>query len=215
MAHLRAALISLHILAVLILTLPSSRQMLRREVWDRSSNQAAFAALADTFSWLGFESTEDFDRWLWGVATRYVHVRDTISEPLVVYADLAGVRQGWAMFSRPRERPIQLQVDVASSLRYQPIYQTGSREHDFRSRTFRQYRFRKLTGRLARHFDPVWYDPWSRWIARQAADGYPDAKRVRVRLYRHQTLPAEAVRAGEVPKGRFSDRRLYAAGELR
>ncbi|MEM9729308.1 MAG: hypothetical protein AAF997_12025 [Myxococcota bacterium] len=215
MAHLRAVLIALHILTVILLSLPSSRQMLQREVWDRPSNQRAFEVLADRFSFLGFQSGKDFDHWLWNIGEHYVGARDTIVEPFVVYADLAGARQGWAMFSRPRERPIELQISVAERYRYQTVYQTGSSEYDFLAGQLRQYRVRKVTGRLARHFDRAWYDPLTERLATEVALLQPDARRIRFRLYRYTTLPPEAVRAGEQPVGAYRDRRNYDAEALR
>lgn len=215
MAHARATLIALHILTVVILSLPSSRQMLQRKVWELPSNQRAFAVMADRLSWLGFDSTEELEQWLWGVAERYVRVRDTVVKPLVLYADLAGARQGWGMFSRPRVEPVELQIDVGERHRFELVYQTGSREHDFLSWQLRQYRMRKVTGRLARHFDSSWYDPLARRIATEAAVHHLEADRVRVRLYQYTTLPPEDVRAGVVPEGEYRERRLFNAESLR
>lgn len=215
MPHLRAAFVVFHVLTVVVLSLPSSRQMLQRNAWDLPSNQRAFEVLADRFSWLGFESGEDFDQWLWGVAEGYVEFRNTAVKPLVFYADVFGARQGWSMFSRPRERPTELQIDVGKRFDFRLVYQTGSREHDFLSWQLRQYRVRKLTGKLARHFDASWYDPLARRFATEAAVHYPDVDRVRVRLYQYTTLPPEAIRAGDVPEGKYRDRRLFGAESLR
>lgn len=213
--HLRAALIGLHIVAVVLLSLPSSGSLLQRRNWDLPTTQRAFTAIAARLRWLGVDSSKDFEDRLWRFTEGYVGVRDTIAKPFSYYSELAGVREGWRMFSRPRKHPIALEIAVDRSRGFQPIYRPHSKEYDFWGRKFRQYRMRAVTGGFARRFDPSWYDSFAKLLATKAAEAYPDARGIRVRLYEWTTLPPAEVRAGAEPEGRHKHYRLFRAAALR
>ena len=215
MPNVRAALVAIHIVAVLLLSLPSSQRVLKRQAWERPSTQQAFGFIADHLHWLGIDSKEDFERRLWRFVEGYVAVRDEIVRPFEYYPRLAGVRQGWSVFSRPRERPVELEIAVDESHGFQPIYRPHSRKYDFWSRKLRQYRFRKVTGHLARRFNARVYNSLTKLLAKRALQAYPDTQRVRVRLYRYETLPAAELRAGEEPPGEHIHTRIYQARTLR
>lgn len=210
--HIRAALIAAHLLTVVLLSLPVSRGLLREELWARPGRQRLLQTWAPR---LGFESKEAFQSDLRGLAKGYVEGRQELVGSLMLYTRLAGVRQGWSLFSRPKTEPVELEIAVRQNGELRTVYRPHEEGERFGSQAFDYYRFRSLTGRLSRSFTKTWYNPFARTLAAKAALAHPDADLVRVRLYRFQTPRPSEIRNGESPAGRFEHMRLYPASKLR
>ena len=213
--HLKTALIGLHVFAVVVLSLPNAQSLLQRRNWELPSTQRAFSAIADRLNWLGVDSTKDFEDKLWRFTERAVQVRDAVAKPFRYYTRLAGVREGWRMFSRPREHPMALEIAIDESNGFRPIYRPHSDKYDWWAPKLGQYRMRAVTGQLARKFDAGWYNTFAKLLATRAAQAYPNARRVRVRTYQWTTPTPAEVRAGHQPKGRHKHYRFYRADALR
>lgn len=189
--------------------------MVRREMWESEIGQRDLQMWANRLSWLGYESKEQFERDLWGLAGSYAEINRAVTRPFRFYARIAGVRQGWSMFSSPQQYPVEVHVDIQERSGWEPVYRPLSAEYDFWGPQFRHHRVRKLVGRLARGFNRNRYDGFVRMVAKHAAEAYPDASRVRIRLYRYSTLPPEQMREGLEPEGRYEHKRIFRAEGLR
>src|SRR5262245_37319596 len=76
--ELRAVLIALHVLAMLVLTLPGG-YIRSRNAWNSANVKADFAAWTAILRRLGVETTpERFEATLWSVATEYVEARSRV-----------------------------------------------------------------------------------------------------------------------------------------
>ncbi|MEM8608821.1 MAG: hypothetical protein AAGF92_17075 [Myxococcota bacterium] len=213
--QIRTVLIWLHVMAVLLLSLPGPGRMLRKEVWESEIGQRDLAMWADRLSWLGYETKDQFEEDLWVVAEGYANANRVVTGPFRLYQRLAGVRQGWAMFASPQQYPVELHIDVREDGKWEPLYRPLSDEHDFWALQLRHHRTRKMVGRLARGFRPERYGGFARLLAENVALEYPDARRIRIRLYRYRTLPPEQIRDGMEPEGKYEHTRSFNPRRLR
>jgi hypothetical protein len=195
--HVRAVLVALHLLAVVILSIPSSAALTNRRGWESSNAKAEFRNWATRLQRVGWDVTpEQFESKLWAVNVAIGKWRDRVAWPFGHYARLTGARQGWQMFATPQKVPAELHVDVLVDGQWQPLV-------------------RQQLGRFARTFYPDRYEAVARWFATAAARDFPEATGVRVRLWRYASLPPEQVLAGRVPEGHYEHERVFEAESLR
>ncbi|MCA9714983.1 MAG: hypothetical protein H6713_12630 [Myxococcales bacterium] len=214
--HARAALIALHVLAIVALAFPSRGALTNKAAWRSKNTQADFAAWTAGLNRAGVEITpQEFEAWLWSLAERYGRARDRVTRPVQPYARYLGLEQSWQMFASPQRHPGELHVDIRVDGEWRPIYRSRSREYTWRRGQLDYHRMRKYVGRFARGIVPGHYNPLARALARAAASDFPEAESIRVRLYRYRSLPPDRVRAGERPEGRYEHTRVYPAAPLR
>lgn len=214
-AQVRTILIGLHVLAVLVLSLPSPARVVDPSAWSSENAQRDLENWASRLSWVGYDTKQQFEADLWSLAKGYSGASRAVRKPFSIYAQLSGTRQGWSMFSSPQKHPAEFHVDIRSGSEWIPVYRPFSKEYDFWARELHQNRFRKLMGRFARTFYRERYDSLARFLATRVAQAYPDASFIRVRLYRYATLPPSGVREGFEPTGRYEHDRLYLGTALR
>jgi hypothetical protein len=212
---LRALFVAFHVVAMAIVSLPNAG-IASKARWQSDVTQNDLATWAARLRAMGWRtSNEAFQRRLWDGAVRYARVRTVVGAPFDAYAGATGAGQGWTMFASPQRFPAELHVDVLRGGIWTPIYRPRSDAYAWRRETFDDDRMRKFAGRFARGFDKNVYRETATWIAKNAAIDFPDASRVRVSLYRYETLAPAAVRRGERPVGRTTDAREIELGPLR
>lgn len=205
--QIRAALIFLHLAAMLVMCLPAPYNMASKRSWQTPQAQAEAATWAKNLRSVGISTTaEELTEGMHSFTRGYLRLHGRLNQPFRPYQKLANMRQGWSMFSHPQTHPGWLHIDIRSDIRprgqsYRPIYIQHSEQHTWRRDQFEHNRVRKLLGRIARRpkGHPA-YKALTRWIARQVARDFPDATHVRVRHFRRRTLKPGS---GEAPKGRF------------
>ncbi len=205
-AHLRAALLLLHLGAVSVAALPSAGEGLRRSAWKNPTVRAEFTAWADRLTKLGLATDPDaLEDTAYGFARSWHAVHLALLRPFRPYYTCCGTYQSWRMFVAPHRYPARLHVDVDRGAGWEPIYVARSRDHRWRSRLLDTDRFRTLLFRYAwPHYRRAGrYDALVRWLSRQAARDFPDGERLRVRMFTYRTRSPEEVRAGVPPSGRF------------
>ncbi len=207
--HARALLVTLHIVAVIVLALPSpGGDGMSRKGWKNPTVQAEFTAWSGRLSALGVELTAaELEERLWGFARRYVAWHNGAKRPFKPYATYAGTIQSWRMFVAPHRYPARLHVDIrdAPGAAWRPVQIARSREHDWRGGQLNHDRTRAM---LFRYGWPQYrrhYRSFARWLAVQAAHDFPEASHVRVRWYGFRTPTPEEVRRGEIPEGKYRD----------
>ncbi len=214
--HIRAVLVALHLMSVVILSIPSSAALLNRRGWKSENAKAEFRNWAARMRHVGWDvSPEEFEASLWRVNVAMGKWRDRVAWPFEHYSRLTGARQGWQMFATPQKVPAELHVDVLVDGQWQPLVRPRDPESTWRLRQREHNRVRKQLGRFARTFYPKRYELVARWFATAAARDFPDATQVRVRLWRYASLPPERVLAGEQPEGRYEHELLWEADALR
>lgn len=215
--HVRAGLVALHVVSLVVLSLPDEGAVHDTRRWQTENARADLRQMAARLTAWGWPLDEHgLERVLWSAGDAYLQVQKPLAAPFEGYAELTGSRQGWTMFASPQRHPAELHVDVEHGGRWQPLYRPHSAEHAWNRRQLEHNRFRKFLGRFARGFHQQHYDQAARWLATKAAREHPEASRVRVRLLRYATLPPDRVRAGEQPSdGRYEHDRVFEAGALR
>jgi hypothetical protein len=215
--HVRAGLIALHVLSLVVLSLPDEGAVHQPQRWKADNARADLRQWAQRLTAWGWPTDEhQLERSLRSTADAYLQVQRPLAAPFDAYAELTGSRQGWSMFASPQRHPAELHVDVERQGEWQPLYRPQSPEHAWNRAQFEHNRFRKFLGRFARGFYRKHYDEAARWVATRAAHEHPQATRVRVQLYRYATLPPNRVRAGEQPsEGRYEHERVFDAEALR
>jgi hypothetical protein len=209
--HIRAFLVALHVLSIVVLSLPRSSIVADERSWNTENAQAEFRRWADR---LGTDQ-QTFRRRLWKVAVEAGRVRDRIGAPFEVYARLTGTGQGWQMFATPQKVPAELHVDVEVDGEWKALVRPLDPRSNWRLQQRTHNRMRKALGRFARTFHRPRYEGLAHWFATQAARDFPEATRVRVGLWRYRSLPPEAVLAGETPRGHYEHELVFEAEELR
>ncbi|HGG56809.1 MAG TPA: hypothetical protein ENK31_03315 [Nannocystis exedens] len=214
--QLRAIFIAYHLLAVVVLSLPSAGAITSPRMWRSANFKADIAGYAAAIRGLGIDMTaEQFGARLHAAAVSFAGFRSAIATPFIPYARIFGVRQGWAMFASPQRNPAWLNVEIKEQGHWRTIYRPHDDDATWMRETMEHNRMRKFAGRFARTFVAKNYDELSRWLASQAIVSYPTATAVRVRLYQTRSLPASEIRTGKRPRGRYHHAHIFSAAELR
>ena len=209
--QVRAVLVGLHVLSIVVLSLPKSSVVANRRAWESANAKAEFHRWADR---LGTDP-ETFRSRLWGVAQTAGRARDRAGAPFEVYAALTGTGQGWQMFATPQKVPAELHVDIEVNGQWKALVRPRDPRSTWRLQQRTHNRLRKALGRFARTFHASRYRGLARWFAVQAARDFPEATRVRVVLWRYRSLPPRAVREGQQPQGREEHPIVFDAEALR
>ena len=181
------------------MALPTPGAGLKRAAWKDPTVQAEFATWGAR---LGMTAPEMEER-LWVVARRWVALRDQITAPFQPYANAVGTRQPWRMFVAPHRYPARLHVDLEVNGLWQPVYEARSDQHVWRRRQLDHDRMRAA---IFRYGWPRYEKPLRQltfWLARHAASDFPEATRLRTRMYKYRTRSPGEVRDGIPVQGKF------------
>ncbi|MCB9683727.1 MAG: hypothetical protein H6735_01640 [Alphaproteobacteria bacterium] len=196
---LRALFVVFHVVAVSVAAFPSvGNAGLNRDAWKQPTVQGEFRAWAGRLGALGVHltPTELEDR-LWTIATTTEGVRQDILTPFQPYYRYCGTWQSWKMFVAPHRYPSRLEILLdRGEGRFEPLYVADSSEYDWHATWFHHDRMRAAVFRYGwDHFRP-WRKQFADWVARVAADEFPDARLVRVQFVHYRTPSPEEVLAG-------------------
>lgn len=205
--QLWAVFILFHSVAIIMLALPGDA-LVGRSRWASTNTKSDFAGWSRALNKLGVQNTpEQLGKWVYGVAEGYVRARRAVIGPFERYRDATGSKQGWAMFASPQRHPVEVHVDAFEAGVWRPLYR--SRQSEWMSTQMDHARLRKLVGRFAREYRDNVFDELARFLGRRALADFPNVERVRVRLYRWDSLSADRVRAGEKPSGKYTQAREW------
>lgn len=222
--HLRALFIAFHVIAVIVLSLPSPSSVGNRGAWNTANNKRAMAIWAERLSWLGYQHGDELEADLWDLTQSYIATRRTFIRPFQRYADVTGSYQGWRMFAVPQRHPAEMHIDIRESAAggspgepadWRPIYRPHSDEYAYWRSELTHNRLRKTQGRFARSNRTWLYHLFADFLAIRVARDHPGADEIRFRLYRYPTRTPEQVRAGQPRAGRYTDERRFRADLLR
>lgn len=216
--HVRAALITFHVVAVLMMAFPAPAGVMSKKAWAEPAVQDEIRLFADRISGFGTEVTpEELESFLWDFSKDFLDVRKTVLKPVKPYGEYLGARQGWRMFSAPHRYPSRLVVDIdRGNGKWEPLYESRSDDATWMREQLDHHRLRRLA------FLHAWkqyrrnYKYFTRFLARKAAVEFPDAKRIRVRHLKFRTATPEEARRGEFRhEEKWQDRRIHNLEEFR
>ncbi len=203
---MRAVLVAAHLLAVIVLAIPDAGGVaLRRDAWANPTVQAELEGWAERLTSWGMPiETPELEQRVYEIAQSWTQALHTLRTPLRPYRDVFGVRQTWRMFVAPHRHPGRLHIDIERDGQWRAIQIARSDQHDWRAPQLDHVRMRAMLFRYGWKRYRRRYDALTRWIATKAAQDFPEASRVRVRLFVYQTPSPSQVREGWEPEGRFS-----------
>jgi hypothetical protein len=203
-AHLRAALVAVHVAAVVLGALPAPAGGMKRAAWRDPTVQDELAVWRGRLQKLGMNlSAAAFEDRLWDVATRFMAARAVVLKPFGPYYRHMGTLQTWRMFVAPHRYPARLHIDVYEHDHWVNIFEEGHPGPDWRQAQLEQDRFRSALFRYSWVSYDRSYRQFGRWVAREVRRDYPDAEAVRLRWFKYKTLDPKAAAAGAEPDGSF------------
>lgn len=214
--QVRAVLVALHVLAVILLATPSPAVGLRRSLWKDPTVQQEFQAWHERLAKLGATWTEsEMEDDLWNFAVGWERYRSALLTPFSPYGRYLGVSQSWRMFVAPHRYPTRLAVDLEEDGAWRTIFQERSEQWTWRRPLFDHDRMRSVIFRLGWPQYKKSWEAYSRWIARMAAADFPEATRVRTRMFKYRTLSPQEARSGKEPEGEDQQQIEIALAPLR
>lgn len=214
--QLRAVLVGLHVLGVTLMATPSASAGLKRSLWKEPTVQQEFAAWNSRFRAIGIDWTQpEMEDALWDFAVGWEDVRGELVAPFKDYGRYLGVSQSWRMFVAPHRFPTRLSVDLQEDGAWRTLYEERSPEHTWLARVFDHDRMRSAIFRFGWPQYKKSWEGFSRWVAARAAVEFPDATRIRTRMFKYKTLSPEEVRAGNIPEGKYQQEHVIALEPLR
>jgi hypothetical protein len=215
--HIRAALVLLHIVAVVLLSLPHPSLILDRSRWRSGRGRMELANWTRTFNRLGFDVTEaELERKAWAAGERYRAWFSRYVHPFERYATYLHTRQGWSMFTHPKKRigKVWIEIELKPGV-FWPVFVSKSPVFVWNQGALTHNRMRKLFNRVTSHRYKGGFDEFALWVAPKLARAYPASRRARVSIENYVTPPPERVRAGEIPRSTFTRRKLVELEALR
>jgi hypothetical protein len=217
--QVRAGLIAGHILAITLMALPAPGEGMVREAWQDPTVQGEFAAWTTRCNRLGIQITQqEFEDRLWAVACAYMDIRDRILAPFGPYYEYCGTVQSWRMFAGPHFYPSRLAIDVRQNDEWRTVFLQRDPHLTWLSSRLDHYRFRPALYRFGWYQYVKGYDDFhhfAEWVARHAAQDYPQADEVRIRLLKLRTRSPEEVREGRSVDEKAGPEELISLGMWR
>jgi len=203
-AHVRAALLALHVFAICAMAFPAPEGGMNRSAWKDPTVQGEFQAWTGRLNGVGLDVTsEQLEAFAWTFAEGWAQGREVVLAPFMPYYRLCGTWQSWRMFVAPHRFPSRLQIDVREAGVWRPVFVERSAEYAWRARQFEHDRMRSAIFRFGwKHYRRS-YQRFGGWVAERAAEDFPRADSVRLRFWRYRTASPEEVRSNTEPIGRW------------
>ncbi|MCB9779556.1 MAG: hypothetical protein H6742_13415 [Alphaproteobacteria bacterium] len=202
MDHLRAILVLLHVLVISVLSFPAPVGMMTERAFSHPDTQASFQSYTDALNAVGVDIDKDeFQQLLWDAGTAFISVRRKVVAPMQPYVALTGTEQGWRMFGSVNRRPAWLRVELKQDGAWRTIYEMRSDEYTWRRQQLDQERVRAVVNNFSWLHSKRTYEDFGLWLARRAAEDFPDATHLRTSMVRRALPPPDELRAHGMPEG--------------
>lgn len=194
--HIRALLITLHLLAVVLAALPAPVGMREKDLEDPLFRES-LAPVHGALQAVGYGGSEDeLARELFDGGKAILEVRKQVLRPFGPYYRYLGTRQSWRMFGTVNDDPARVEVYIDRGDRdWEPVYIARDPEHDWRAQQLDQERFRAFMNDYSWRRDKRSWTHFTTWLARQAARDFPEARRFGARV-RYRPIPRPQVLRG-------------------
>lgn len=215
--HLRAVLISLHIVAVVLVALPNPSGFMKRSMWKLPMVQDELEAWAERMTAVGIPHTaESLEEAVWKDFQQVVTVRKAVLRPFRPYYKYCGTNQSWALFGIPQRYPSWLHIDLKSADEdWSPIYVSRDSRLDWRRGMLDEERYRSFLVYSARESNHRRFVRIGKWLAGMAAEDFPEAEAVRLRWRDQRTLTPAQIRRGRTAEPTFRSEITFELAELR
>jgi hypothetical protein len=199
-------LITLHVVAVTLMAMPAPEGAMDRSDWKSPLAQEEFKSWSESLSRWGMDVTPaKLEASLWDMAERYMSVRNMLLRPFRPYYALCGTSQGWRMFVGPNLHPSCLHIDIEENGAWRPIYIERDPAHNWLGAKLDHEHFRTAIFTMIFFHHHREYERFASWVARAAARDFPEASRVRIRVFKFRTPRPVEVREERRPPGTFVD----------
>lgn len=196
--HLRAALVAVHMVAVVGMALPSpeglteakmKRADVAAQVESWTATLGAVGVPEDAAVWLMFEGGRALEK-----------VEDRAERTFAPYARYAGVRQSWRMFSSSAPNGSRVEMWVREGGTWRPVYVALDPDARWRASLWEDGRVRGAVKVLGgKRFVERW-EAFAKSAARRAAVDFPNADAFRLQRVPLRYPPPEGIAA----KGRVA-----------
>jgi len=198
------AFVTFHLVAITLAALPAPPQSLKREDLATGEEAANVAAWSDRLNRLGWAvSPSELEEALWKAAENFSRIRKRILAPFQPYYKFCGTGQGWKMFVGPHHNPSRLHVEIRENGHWRPVYIEGSREHNWLRSRLNHEHWRTVLITAVYFEKEQTLQQFVRWAAKHAAQDFPDADKLRLRVYTFRTPSPEEVKNSDHPQGQF------------
>lgn len=202
--HIRAALVSFHLLAIVLVAIPAPVGGMSRGSWKEPTVQAELAI----WSRILRVPQPVLEKRLYSLASTYMDARSAVLRPIRPYIAATGTDQPWRMFVAPHRYPARYQVQArgpgpfaSPEADWQTLFEERSPTYRWRESFFEQERVRSV---LFRYAWPEYSGDARRtceWIAREIRAEDPSRTEVRCRYWKARSPTAREVREGCIPDG--------------
>ncbi len=199
--HVRAALVTIHLVAIVIAAIPAPVGGMSRRAWSDPTVQDEFRAWGAR---LGVEpkKLEDF---MWDLGTRWMGLRRKVMRWVWPYLEVTGTDQPWRMFVAPHRHPSRFQVQVRTAdADFETLFEERSSEYRWRETFFEQERLRSILFRYSWNEYSGDARRTCEWLAREIFVERPDAVEVRCRYWKARSPSPREAREGAEMEGRWT-----------
>ena len=200
--HIRALLVTAHLLAITLPALPSPGRVSQRQLRDPALKEV-FADWRGVMAKGGIELTqEEAEQLAMTTANAYMEARDKVIQPMRPYYRYAGTTQSWQMFGYLNRTPARLKVELlVPGDGWQELYVARSSTADWRRRQLDGERWRGMINSYSWKERRSGYRRFVDWLSCRAAEDFPEAKTLRVSMVQLR-LPeaAKLQELGKVPE---------------
>lgn len=213
----RAVFVAYHIVAITLQALPAPAGGMSRTAWKEPTVQGEIASWTERINtWTGRSLTPaEAEDWLWDFATGFMDAREKVLAPFQPYYRYCGTWQSWRMFVAPHRFPARLHIDVREGGTWRPVFEERSEELTWMETELGHDRLRSG---IFRYAWPQYRSTWKlfgKYMARRAAEDFPEADAVRLRFFEYRTRSPEEVLADTPVEGEFTDEQIIAFEGLR
>ena len=202
--HIRALLITAHLLAVGLAGFPAPKGV-KRSNFEEPLTKDALTPVLEVSQGLGYDGGyEAFADDLYVVSKGIEDARRGVLAPFGPYYKYAGTKQSWRMFGAVNQNParVEFYLDRGDG-QWQPLYIARDPEHDWRALQFDQERFRAFMNDYSWKRDNKSWVLFNTWVARQAAADFPEATRLKGQVRYRPIVRPEVLRTlHERPSGK-------------
>ena len=193
--HIRAVLVTIHLLAITIMSLPSPGRVSERQLRDPAL-QEVFADWREVLAGLGVAlSKEEAEQLAMAGANSFMESRDAVLKPLRPYYKYAGTVQSWQMFGYLNRTPARFKLELRTAEGgWRDLYIARNDTADWRRGQLDSERFRGMINSYSWKQNRSGYRRFLDWISCRAAEDFPDAISVRGSMVRLRLPEPEELR---------------------
>jgi hypothetical protein len=201
--HIRALLITAHLVFVFALSTPAPGLFMREKAFQRPDVQEWFGRFAAVSTAVGRPTDrEAVTASAWALGERWQTARRRTLQYVHPYAEYCGVRQGWYMFAGVLSKSARLEVDIEFEDEWLPLFHPFVADAQWRRQQLRSARVRTALQPLVFHRREGRAELLAERLAIHAAAEFPEATRLRVQMVPVRIPPAAQLRKlGELPRG--------------